>query len=546
MNLKHVLALGGLVALLSLGTVVHGADDLDARLAKMPTPWEQPIHLLTLKEYEATLKYWAAQYPQLVTLQERGRAHNGMPVYLVKITDSSVSDENKQVALVTALHGGPERSGSTTALRVIEWLLGDSPQARETRRKQVVLVMPIPNPYAFFVSDRFNNQEGIDLYDTVAKWWDLKTLKLTAPDKAPELSAVLSVVDEYKPEVHMDLHGTGMQGFKPSELPADRKMQQGWTMFEISACSYSNCGVRPWDPRVTEAMVKAGVEAGFGSDRAEADAQRTFWSQDNDSMKDKLWVPPRPGRFRSPFYGYMKYHTMISTTEIGWEDSGAARVAGVLALGNATWVDEKVPGYPVNRVKSRAGRFITAYGTTASELRASRTELWQAQGRFMDGIVYPEFAGRSSYVCAVTKKGADAMDADKGKFVAKLRQLPGVNADAIEKYLNKGPEIRLSGDHELEVTGAPLQHGIGFRLRIPYRAPELLDVSVNGHSLGKSETDGYQSWYADGYTHVQINLPPEKTKQADIYVVTCAYDPRETRRYGFEPPAAVQKQLQEK
>jgi len=57
---------------------------------------------------------------------------------------------------------------------------------------------------------------------------------------------------------------------------------------------------------------------------------------------------------------------MISTTEIGWEDSGAARVPGILALGNETWTDENVPGYPVNRVKPGAGRFITVYGTTAA------------------------------------------------------------------------------------------------------------------------------------------------------------------------------------
>ena len=240
----------------------------------------------------------------------------------------------------------------------------------------------------------------------------------------------------------------------------------------------------------------------------------------------------------------MKHHTVISATEIDWEDSGAARVSDILTLGNETWTDENVPSHPVNRVKPRAGRFITAYGTTAAERRASRVELWQAQGKFMDGVIYPEYAGRARYVCAVTQRGADAMDVNKEKFVANFRALPGVNADAIEKYLKKGPEIRLSGDHELEVTGTPVQRGIGFRLRIPYRSPELLDVSVNGHSLAKSDTDGYQAWYAEGYTQVQINVPPEKSKTADIYVVTCAYDPKETRRYGFEPPAAVTKELQ--
>jgi len=537
---------GRLFILLLLGTTgrAEPASDLDARLARMPRPWTEPIHRLTWPEYEATLKYWTAEHPTLINLQKRGESHEGQPVYLLKITDSTVPDADKQVVMVSALHAGPERSGATTVLQLAEWLLGDTATARETRRKQIVLLMPILNPHAFFKTDRFGNKEGIDLYDPQQKWWNLETLTLADPKKTPELAAFLSVMDEYRPEMHLDLHGTGLQGYKPEELPEGREQRQGMTMFEVSACSYSNCGVRPWDPRVTEAMVQAGVAAGYGSDRTEADGQRVFWHPDLDSMKERLWIAPRPGRFRSMFYSYMKYHTMISTTEIGWEQSGVARVVGILALGNKPWVDEKFSGYPVTRVRPRAGRFVTAYGNNATERRESRVELWQAQGKFADGVFYAEFAGRTSYVVAVTDRGIAALDTDKAKFVAKLRQLPGMNADAIERYLSAGPEIRLSGEHEARGSTTRIKNGIGFRLRIPYRAPEMLDVAVNGHSLRESATDGYQAFYADGYTHLQINVPPEKTREADLFVVTCAYDPKEKRSYGFEPPAAVRAELQ--
>jgi hypothetical protein len=218
--------------------------------------------------------------------------------------------------------------------------------------------------------------------------------------------------------------------------------------------------------------------------------------------------------------------------------------AGDSGPGNQPWITETVSGYPVTRVKARAGRYITAYGETASERRASRVELWRKQGKFVDGIIYPEFAGRASYVVAVTPQGLAALDADKAKFVANLRKIPGMNADAIAQFLDAGPEIRLSGDHKSLGDSLRVQQGIGFRLRIPYRDPELLDVSVNGHSLTESLTDGYQTWYAEGYTHVQINLPASKTQETDLFVVTCAYDPKETRRYGFEPPADVVKKLQ--
>lgn len=78
---------------------------------------------------------------------------------------------------------------------------------------------------------------------------------------------------------------------------------------------------------------------------------------------------------------------------------------------------------------------------------------------------------------------------------------------------------------------------------MPYHAPDFLEIAVNGHALRKSAPDGYRTWYADGYMHVQINVPPEKASGEDHSVVTCAYDPKEARSYGFEPPAAVREQL---
>jgi hypothetical protein len=515
------------------------------RLDELPQPWKQPIHRITFEEYDATLKYWSEQHPGLFSFEKRGQSHDGQPVYLVKITDKSVPDDDKQVALVSALHGGPERSGTTTILHLIEWMLSDDALAKEIRSKQIVLLVPIANPYAFFNTDRFTNKEKIDLYDPQLSYWDLPKLKLKVPERTPELAAFLSIVDEYKPEMHLDLHGTGLQAF-PDEKMGDRTMKQGQTMFEVSACSYSNCGVRPWDPRVTEAMVKAGIEVGYGSDRAEADAQRCFFNPDHEFFRARLWNQPRPDRFRTMFYSYMKYHTMISTTEIGWEESGVARVRGILALGNQSWVDERVSGYPVSRVRFRAGRFLTTYGETAMQRRLSRAELFPKQVNFADGMLYPEFEGRATYICAVTPKGMEVLDDDPLRFVEKLRSLPDVNADVIEKFIKLGPEHRQSASSRPLEKATPIQKGLGIRLRLPHRDPEMLHLALNGHALNPSSTDGYEAWYADGFTQVQIHIPPEKTKKLDLYVITCAYKPKEKRTYGWEPPPAVKEKLKGK
>jgi hypothetical protein len=528
--------------ILGAGAVLAQTED---PLSRLPQPWMEPVHRISFAEYEATLRHWAAKHPDVFHFEKRGESHDGQPVHLVKITDTAVPDEDKQVALVSALHGGPERSGTTTILHLIERLLDDTEFSREMRRKQIVLLVPIANPYAFFTTDRFTNKQKIDLYDPQISYWDLPKLKLAAPERTPELAAFLGIVDEYRPEVHLDLHGTGLQAF-PDDRLGDRTMRQGQTMFEISACSYSNCGVRPWDPRVTEAMVQAGVAAGFGSDRAEADAQRCFYNPDHDLFRARLWNAPRPQRFRTMFYGYMRHHTMISTTEIGWEQSGVARVCGFLALGNRAWLDERFTGYPVTRVKARAGRFVTAYGRTAAERRESRCELWNRQPGFADGMMYPEYEGRATYVCAVTPKGIAALDNDPAKFLANLRRLPGVNADRIERFVKLGPEYKFTSDPREVKTGRPVQHGIGFRFRVPYRSPEILEVAVNGHALPVSATDGYEAWFADGYTQVQVNVPPEKSRSMDLFVVTCAYDGREKRPIGWKPPAEVVMKLKEK
>ena len=339
-----------------------------------------------------------------------------------------------------------------------------------------------------------------------------------------------------------DRHGTGLQSIPSSEL-ADRRMRQGHTMFEVSG-SYSRIQVRPWDPRVTEAMIQAGQRAGYGSNRAEADAQRNFWLPDHDMLGSRLWDHDRTkGRFRSLFYGYMRYHTLISTMEIGWEDSGVARIAGVLALGNRSWVYELAPGYPVNRIKATSNRFVTAYGQTAAQRRRSRAELWAMQAGFVAGILYPQYEGRATYVCAVTDAGRKMLDSSPARFAANLKAMPGVRADAVAAFVAAGPEHRLTAATQRIATAQRPQHGIGFRLCIPYLSPELLDVAVNGHSVAVSDTDGYRAWQADGYTQVQVNIPPEKSSEMDIFVVTCAYDPKEKRSGGFELPAVVRHQL---
>jgi hypothetical protein len=144
-----------------------------------------PMHRLTWEEYAGTLAHWRKAFPKVAVLESRGMSGQNMPVYLLKITDPTVKSTDKQVCLVTTLHSGPERTGTTGAMAFAEWCLSDDPLAVETRKRQIVLIMPCVNPLAMFYTDRFRNEHGIDPYTgtgRVGKIWDVKSLTINKPE----------------------------------------------------------------------------------------------------------------------------------------------------------------------------------------------------------------------------------------------------------------------------------------------------------------------------------------------------------------------------
>lgn len=497
------------------------------------------VHRITQEEYEATLRFWQRRCESILEVEQVGASAEGSAIHLLTITDRSVSNQGKQVCLVTALHGGPERSGTTTILHLVEWLLGDSKEAQETRRKQVLLVMPINHPEAFFQTDRFLNKAKIDPYTGGGpQHWDLDKLEYKSADKAPEVKAVLYVVDKWKPDVHADVHGTGLQEY-PIDKLGDRTRYQGQTMIEITGSAYSNYALRPWDWRVTEALIAAGQRAGYPSDRFEADAQRSYHGPVMNPIADRTWRG-QPN-FYTAQYGYAKYHTMVMAFEVGWEQSGVARLRGLLQLGNQRWQDEPHAGYPVDRVKAFIGHYVTAWGRTAGERRRSRVELWQKQGRFTQAVLYPQTDGRDTYFVATSPAAAETLVKDRDQFLLAASSRADTDGAALSHIVRSGPEIMLAVDaaRSKAESPEPIQHGIGFRLRLPYSKPTIQAVRLNGHLLQSSDTDGWRSWLANGFTQVQINVPPDKAAKQDLYLITCEYKPSEVRRIGWTPPAEV-------
>ena len=74
------------------------------------------------EEVQELLERWQREHPALMELQIRARSEQDRPVYVAILTDSTVSADDKEHVLVSALHAGVERNAAMTVLYLMEWL----------------------------------------------------------------------------------------------------------------------------------------------------------------------------------------------------------------------------------------------------------------------------------------------------------------------------------------------------------------------------------------------------------------------------------------
>jgi hypothetical protein len=336
-------------------------------------------------------------------------------------------------------------------------------------------------------------------------------------------------MDEYQPEVHADYHGHNMAF-------------HGYIHVENSGASYSNLSLRPYRSEIIRLMDQAALEEGYPSDEAENDAERIPWGPELETIKEKVWLG-RP-RVYAAIYGYSRYHTLPLASEVAWERSGFLRHRRLLQVGNETWPGEHYAGYPTRVIMRNNFHMVTAYGRTAAERRRSRVELWNKQRQILHGMSNPQTEGMAFCVCATSTRAAAKWLTDrtlKG-FAAKIGGHPHVNGEAIRRVLEGHPDgpgqwgpqasLWLEGGGAKTGEDSPIQHGLSLRLRLPYSKARITDLRMNGHPVPPSETDGFLTWIARGFTYIQVAIPPERSMTEDLFIVTCVYDPGEERTQG--------------
>ena len=474
---------------------------------------------LSFDELTDILTGWSRSHDRFLSLETVSVSSEGRPVHAITMTDPEADDQQKQHVLMTGLHSGLERSGTASLFRLMEWLLSGDETARAILRGERLVIMPVVNPHGYECG-LFTNTAGHDPYTA----WTLNGPAY--PDQMPEAVAVQGVMAQIQPEIHADVHGLDMSF-------------SGYMSMESSGAAYSNLALRPWHAGIVDEMNRAALEGGFPSDRLEQTAQRLYHGPEIDDMSHKLWLG-RPRPFAA-LYCYHRFHSLISASEEMWDRSGYLRHRRLLEMGIERLPGERHAGYPVNTIMHSILYSIEAYGQTASQRRESRVELWNRLGDLSHGIINPQVDGQVVYVCATSPdagrllRSCDSLD----RFAEVLRDHPAMDAEPITRLFARYPEGSGQwGDHpNLYVTGGEgeqsgrdtVDRGITLRLRIPYGGALIGDVAVNGRSIPVSEVDGYVEWHDAGFTIIDVNLSPERTRWDDLFVVTCTYDPAEIR-----------------
>ena len=507
----------------------QGRENADAKRANedpQGQDWRGPPVWPPYDRLEAVLELWAREHREMMVLEQLGRTAQGRPVYAAALTDPRADDDQKEHVLITALHAGLERSATTTVMAIIEWLLSGDPTAREILRRQVVFCLPVPDP------DRYEKGEFSPVYGG----WTPKGYPRAAD--IPEATFVQNVMDRLQPELHADIHGTNLEF-------------ERYIMFESSAASYSNSALRPYHRNILRQMDEAALAEGFPSDTVESDAERIFYGRGLENIKNRCWLG-QP-RFYGAMYAYYHFHTLISASEVAWERSGVIRHRRLLEIGNERWPGEYYHGYPTRVIMGNTHARLTAYGRTAAERRRSRVELWNRFDEFTFGTLDPAVDGRTMCVLATSAAAEKNFLADPAlkAVVEGLKKHSRMDAETIARFASGWPPgqnypqawlslQRRSADREVgkqdsqgaakkNGRGGPVEHGLCLRLRLPYDKAAISDLRLNGRPAPSSETDGFVAWIARGCTYIQVNIPPERLRKEDLFVVTCEYDPCEKR-----------------
>jgi hypothetical protein len=97
------------------------------------------------------------------------------------------------------------------------------------------------------------------------------------------------------------------------------------------------------------------------------------------------------------------------------------------------------------------------------------------------------------------------------------------------------------GTPPADIEEPELDSGIAIVCDIPVADAEIVDITLNGKAINKSIEDGYETWVEDGFTHVRVNIPAERTAKEKLFLLGVAWNaPFDIHsQYGYVPDEKI-------
>jgi len=451
---------------------------------------------LHVEEFPAYMDGWCRKKPGYVTVSTIGKS-GGYDILKAVFTDPNVSDEDKQVVLLTAQHA-LELSGINSLLSVGNYLVSDAPDAGEMLQKLIIVMIPCSNPYTYAKQDDAyagKNEAGIDEYTA----FGYNGLLFDA-ETAPAAHAIKQVIDEYKPDVMLDTHGV---------------IYQDQMVIESLGLSGSPTQ-RLYNNEFVRRVQQAGTDAGYSIKKQ--DSLEVLLSA-NQAIKDKEtnshFLVNSDNSIAASVYSYIHYHTLGGTFETGWEGNCVAQILEALRIGCRVWDGEYYAGYPTRTVVAPLiNHSIRAYGNTASMRRKSRVELWKNRGRIGLGLGHPEMPGLEAAIICTDLRNAENIATyyePMKDSIAKMAQRYDVDAEPMLKLLDAHyPKHMIICNADADADAVQIEHGMTVRMGLPFADARNFTVLYNGHEKQEDELDGYTVTKDANWVYIDLHIPADK------------------------------------
>jgi len=349
-----------------------------------------------LREVYNWLDDYVDKNRQFVEKKVIGKSQNKLDIPAIFITNKNIPDKNKQHAVITLARHGQEIGARVVGPEILNYLASE--EAKTIRDNQIVIVVPVVNPDGFVLNEFHSSMTSLT-----------KT----------ERNVLGGLFKEFVPDMIIDYHSLGkVEGSKYDRgdmeviIPANTTK---WAMDEQVHLYVAN------------KMQEAAELAGWPYEIHSLEDLAFYYFGDNkignmpwSNVKEKYFVLNMQDSYDNydiPMSGYtnytcgpayLKWHTLVFGIETNhWAirdagdiaESGLIPCATLLNMGNNRFPWEKSIGYPINILQGDFRISIRPVGRNASELRSSRSKIWEERNYF--NVPYREMLDEETTIAKV-------------------------------------------------------------------------------------------------------------------------------------------------